>query len=325
MSSFIRARSIFPLVALVALGLANVLWNWQGDVKPFDLASPTPPLRITRASSSLATDGVTLTVEVDIVNVDSERQTGRVWWQLATTTQPGKIWERRAYESSFRRVDLSADGAATLTWTEQALVPAGPYEVQAWAEVSRRDRFAPSDGMIGVPPVVKIEPSTTGLLRRGPPVGDVVVTSAATRVEALPPAGTGNVVDLRNGSSVAPSFVLRSDVTLESRSREPRSGWLRWSVSGLDGRDLTSWWRSPDSSPPGRYQEIGLQPGQDLVVHLEEQRAMSPGTYLLRVSLDITGSPPANETGDRFEDVLSVLDVSPAAPSSVPRITPAAP
>ncbi len=268
------------LLAVAAVGYATLL-------------RPDPPARQPVLVEDLSVrhlDGRRLAVTVNVLNEHQEAKTARVWWLLAVPGD-GPEWDRRAYRSSVRSLELMAGDEADLVWEEDAQVPAGLYAVSAWVHVEGANGFTHEDGHVGTD--VDIGPDTDappgeGLLRSGPPRFGVEVTSvvAPTVLTAEPAAGQAG------RTSAAATAVVTNPTGQTQR------GLVRWGVFSIVENVPIDWWRHP-AAWWGKPVSVDLAPGETKRIELGDLGVTEPGRYGVRVLLDTT----AREAGGPLDDV----------------------
>ena len=289
-SSGIRLQVVAAgLLALAAVAYATFL-------------RPAPPTRQPVLVEDLSVGhpgGRRLAVTVTVVNEHPDAKTARVWWLLAVPGD-GPEWDRRAFRSSVRSLELQPGEKEDLVWDEDAQVPEGLYAMSAWVHVEGVNGFNHEDGHVG--PDVDIGPDPDGtsgesLLRSGPPRFGVEVAS----VEA-PTVLPGNRAA---GASKAATVVVSNPTGQTQRAL------LRWGVFSIVENVPSDWWRQP-AAWWGEPKPVDLAPGETKEITLGDVGVAEPGRYGVHVLLDTT----AREAGGPFDDVaLPVpLDVAGTRP-----------
>ncbi|MBE2272192.1 MAG: hypothetical protein IAE80_28415 [Anaerolinea sp.] len=118
---------------------------------------PAQTLRLTSFTYT-RTSHELLTVELEVENVTSARQTGAVWYILAPDGDP-EPWRTAAYTAPEQAVDLEPGTRVKLSFAApSAATPEGEYRLSAWVHgVTDGQRFH-SDGA-GAPDLLYVGPS----------------------------------------------------------------------------------------------------------------------------------------------------------------------
>ena len=260
---------------------------------------PVPPSRtpvVVDAMSVGDRDGRRLEVTVTVVNKHHERKAARVWWLLAVPGR-GPEWDRRAYRSSVRSLELAPGEKADLAWDQDAPVPPGLYAVSAWVHVEGANGFNHEDGHLGPAIVVGADVDGQGvarvaaesLLRAGPPRFGVGIEQVVAPTEQ--PAETG-------GSPAATSGAGPVTVIVRNPTEQIHRTMVRWGVFPVAEKVPSDWWRL-SSAWWGAPVAVDLGPGESREVALGDVGVAEPGRYGLRVLLDTT----AREAGGPLDDV----------------------
>jgi uncharacterized cupredoxin-like copper-binding protein len=285
-----RSR-VWPRVALAGLlAVAAVAYA--------TLLRPAPPSRQPVLVEDLSVGhlaGRRLAVTVTVVNEHPDVKAARVWWLLAVPGR-GPEWDRRAYRSSVRSLELKPGEKEDLVWDEEAQVPAGLYALSAWVHVEGVNGFNHEDGHVG--PDVDIEAAVAGggadgpaggsLLRSGPPRFGVEVAG----VEA-PTVLTAPSPKTPPSKASSPASVV-----VHNPTEQTQRALVRWGVFSIVENVPSDWWRQP-AAWWGKPEAVDLAPGETRTITLGDLDVTEPGRYGMRVVLDTT----AREAGGPLDDV----------------------
>ncbi|MEA2842886.1 MAG: hypothetical protein QOJ69_557 [Actinomycetota bacterium] len=257
------------------------------------LLRPDPPVRqpvLVEDLSVAHLSGRRLAVTVTVLNEHREAKTARVWWLLAVPGN-GPEWDRRAYRSSVRSLELMPGDEADLMWEEEAQVPEGLYAVSAWVHVEGANGFTHEDGHVGAD--IDVGPDTDAppgesLLRSGPPRFGVEVTSVAAPT----------VVPAKPTRPQAPRPSAAATAVVTNPTGQTQRGLVRWGVFSIVENVPIDWWRQP-AAWWGEPKAVDLAPGETKEVALGDLGVTEPGRYGVRVMLDTT----AREAGGPLDDV----------------------
>ena len=241
-------------------------------------------------------DGRRLAVTVTVASEHRDRKIARVWWLLAVPGG-GPEWDRRAYRSSVRSMELAPGEEASTSWDQEAEVPPGLYTVSAWVHVEGANGFNHEDGRIGADVEIGPDPGPVrgeSLLRAGPPRFGVGIERVDGPHVLSGPPGSGSTM------SGEASVVVRNPTDQTYRAI------LRWGVFPVVENVPMDWWRQPAAwwGPP---QALDVPPGESRQVTLGDVGVAEPGRYGMRVLLDTA----AREAGGALDDVAvpTPLDV----------------
>ena len=223
-----------------------------------------PGLRLGPVETAADSDGRNVEVAVKVLNPNPQARIGRVWWIIATPGVGGE-WERRAYRSSVRTVDLEPGKEMSIRWREHLMVPTGRYVVSAWVHALGPEGFKHADGRIGAS--LEVGPGTDSVRRAGPPTLGVHVSTVAAEVDLSDPA----------------HVLARTEIA--NTSGTERRVLVRMGLASVAHRDDPYWWRVPPAWA-GEAMPLNLPSRGSTSVALDGRIMDLPsGEYAVRVTV----------------------------------------
>lgn len=193
-----------------------------------------------------------LIATVSVTNSDSIRHELEIWLTLGRFGA-GNAWDRRVSQASSQHTALRSGGDAALTWNEAAAVPAGSYEVTAWARLDGRDGQ-----------VIQRTSADTLEMAISSPLSRLNSQSESTRLGELSLDVTGGAFATMRGSVI---FDTSTSPTLK--------------IDIVDAEDTEPWWSRTAIHSFVSESEMTDDVYSEAVI--EHMAFLAPGDYRVRV------------------------------------------